>query len=83
MTEPNSSAGDGGPVVRARGALALAMVQWVVVTALILFSFVVEAVGHRATSWEIDGVTVVVYVAFRIARHRLERRASPAATSRR
>jgi mycoredoxin len=45
----------------------LRVIQWALIAALIAVSFAVEAAGHAALSWGLDGVAVAVYLAFRLA----------------
>ena len=49
---------------------ALLILQWIVIAAMIAASFAVDSAGHAGLSWLMDGVTVAVYVAFRLLRYR-------------
>ena len=45
----------------------LRVIQWALIAALIAAGFTVEAAGHAALSWGLDGAAVAVYLAFRLA----------------
>jgi glutaredoxin-like protein len=61
-----------------RGAGALAVLQWIVVIALVGASFAVDAAGHTGISWAIDGVNLALFGGFRLLRRHLERTRAPA-----
>lgn len=46
----------------------LPAIQWLVIGAMIVFSFVSDAMGHSTVSWATDGVALLLYLGFRIAR---------------
>ena len=65
-----------------RGASVLAALQWIVVIALVVASFAVEAAGHAGASWAIDGINLAIFGGFRLLRRHLEgNRAQDASTS--
>ncbi|MGH9114459.1 MAG: glutaredoxin domain-containing protein [Acidimicrobiales bacterium] len=68
---------DHQPAPRSRGTTVLSAVQWIVVVALVVVSLAVEAAGHAAASWAIDGAALATYVCFRVAHRRLERARAP------
>lgn len=49
----------------------LAVLQWVLVVALVTASFVLDVLGHTALSWAVDGVAVAGYFGVRGLRRRL------------
>jgi glutaredoxin len=63
---------DAGLVRAAARMRALRMAQWVVIAGLIVASYTVEARGHSALSWSLDGMAVVVYLLFRLMLRRQE-----------
>ena len=60
------------PAKGAREANVLAALQWIVVIALVVASFAVEAAGHAGASWAIDGVNLAIFGGLRFLRRRLE-----------
>ena len=60
------------PAKGVRGANVLAVLQWIVVVALVVASFAVEAAGHAGASWAIDGVNLAIFGGLRFLRRRLE-----------
>lgn len=54
----------------------LAAVQWIVIAILIAGSFAVEAAGHEAVSWAVDGINLAWFLGIRAVRRRLGRDAS-------
>ena len=64
--------GNKGPARGVRRASVLAALQWIVVIALVVASFAVEAAGHGGASWAIDGVNLAIFGGFRFLRRRLE-----------
>jgi len=60
----NSAEGD-------RRSNRLAALQWIIVVALVAASFAVEAAGHPGASWALDGVNLIIFVGFRVARRRI------------
>lgn len=56
-----------GLVRTGRRLRLLRVIQWALIAALIVASFAVEAAGHAALSWGLDGVAVAVYLTFRLA----------------
>ena len=71
------------PAKGVRGANVLAVLQWIVVVALVVASFAVEAAGHAGASWAIDGVNLALFGGFRLLRRHLEgNRAQDASTRR-
>lgn len=70
------------PAKGARRANVLAVLQWIVVIALVVASFAVEAAGHAGASWAIDGVNLAIFGGFRLLRRHFEgNRVSEASTS--
>ncbi len=66
-----------------RDADVLAVLQWIVVIALVVASFAVEAAGHTGASWAIDGVNLAIFGGFRLLRQRLEGNRAPDTSTRR
>ena len=60
------------PARGVRRADVLAVLQWLVVIALVVASFAVEAAGHAGASWAIDGVNLAFFGGFRLLRRHLE-----------
>ena len=60
------------PAETVRLANVLQRLQWIVVIALVMASFAVEAAGHTGASWAIDGVTLAVFGGFHLFRRGLE-----------
>ena len=60
------------PAKGVRRATVLAVPQWIVVIALMVASFAVEAAGHAGASWAIDGVNLAIFGGLRFLRRRLE-----------
>lgn len=74
--------GSTGSARGVRRASVLALLQWIVVIALVVASFAVEAAGHAGASWAIDGVNLAIFGGFRLVRRHLEgRRVSETSTS--
>jgi thioredoxin 1 len=48
----------------------LRIAQWIVVWAIIVASFAVDAAGHSGVSWGLDGVALVAFLIFRQLRTR-------------
>ncbi|MHB1505010.1 MAG: glutaredoxin domain-containing protein [Acidimicrobiales bacterium] len=71
------------PAKGVRGANVLALLQWIVVIALVVTSFAVEAAGHAGASWAIDGVNLALFGSFRLFRRHLERNRAPDTSTRR
>lgn len=71
------------PTKAARRTDVLAVLQWIVVIALVVASFAVEAAGHAGASWAIDGVNLAIFGGFRLLRRHLERNRAPATSTRR
>ena len=65
------------PAKGARGADVLGVLQWIVVIALVVASFAVEAAGHTGASWGIDGVNLAIFGGFRLLRRHLEGNRAP------
>ncbi len=63
--------GNGALPTPSRVTSGLAAVQWIVVVALVIASFVVEAAGHAGASWALDGVALAWYLGLRALRQRL------------
>ncbi len=71
------------PARGVRRANVLAVLQWIVVVALVVASVAVEAAGHADASWAIDGVNLAIFGGFRFLRRHLEgTRVSDASTRR-
>ena len=66
-----------------RRADVLAALQWIVVIALVVASFAVEAAGHAGASWAIDGVNLALFGSFRLFRRHLEGTRAPDTSTRR
>ncbi len=47
--------------------------QWLLVAALVVASLALDATGHVAASWMVDGGALVTFAGFRLARRRLAR----------
>lgn len=60
------------PARRLPRAAVLAVLQWIVVGALVVASFALEAGGHAGASWAIDGADLVIFGGFRVLRRHLE-----------
>ncbi len=71
------------PADALRLANVLQRLQWIVVIALVVASFAVEAAGHAGASWAIDGVTLAFFGGFRLLRRHLERNRAPDTSTRR
>ncbi len=52
----------------AAASRALRVAQWVIIAALVVASFTVDALGHATLSWVLDAVAVAVYLLFRLLR---------------
>ena len=64
-----------GSTVSTRGfrrVHVLPVLQWIVVVALVVVSFAVEAAGHDRASWAIDGVNLAIFGGLRALRRHLE-----------
>ncbi|MGH9055647.1 MAG: glutaredoxin domain-containing protein [Acidimicrobiales bacterium] len=72
---------DHGPASSTRRTNLLQAVQWMVIVALVVAGFAVEAAGHAAASWAIDGAAAAIYVGFRVVRRRLEGTSAPRAST--
>jgi len=70
------------PAKGARGADVLAVLQWIVVIALVVASFALEAAGHAGASWAIDGVNLAIFGGFRLLRRHLKGNRAPDASTR-
>jgi len=66
-----------------RRADVLAVLQWIVVIALVVASFAVEAAGHAGASWAIDGVNLAIFGGFRLLRRHLDGNRAPDTSTRR
>ena len=55
-----------------KGSDVLAVLQWIVVVALVVASYAVAAAGHAGASWAIDGVNLAAFVGLRLLRRRLQ-----------
>lgn len=73
--------GNGQPAKGVRRSNVLAVLQWVVVVALVVVSFAVEAAGHAGASWAIDGVNLAIFAGLRVVRRRLEQTRVPGTSS--
>ena len=69
------------PAKGARGADVLAVLQWIVVIALVVASFAVEAAGHASASWAIDGVNLAFFGGFRLLRRHLGGNRAPGSST--
>ena len=70
------------PAKGVRHANVLAVLQWIVVIALVVASFAIEAAGHAGASWAIDGVNLAIFGGFRLLRrHLVGNRAKDISTS--
>jgi len=65
------------PAKGVRRADVLAGLQWIVVIALVVASFAVEAAGHAGASWAIDGVNLAIFGGLRFLRRHLEGTRAP------
>ena len=62
---------DAGLHRQGRLSSTLAIMQWVVIAVLIATSFAVEAGGHEAASWAVDGINLAWFFGIRAVRRRL------------
>ncbi len=56
---------------RWRPGASVAVLQWLVIAALVAASFALDGSGHAGLSWALDGVAVAVYLAIRTLRGRI------------
>ncbi len=54
-----------------KSRLALSAIQWPIIATLVVLSFVSDLMGYSAISWSTDGVALLLYLGFRIARRQM------------
>lgn len=57
--------------VRRSSADVVAVLQWVLVAALVVASFALDASGHAGASWILDAAALALYLGFRVVRRRV------------
>lgn len=59
------------PLPAAGAYKLLPVLQWAIVVGLLAASFALEAAGHEAASWAVDGLNLLLYGGLRVVRRRL------------